>query len=102
MPKWCAISWTTVIRISSSSTSEVVAELLLERDPVDGDLVREDAGVALDAALGERDAEVEAEEVRVLAFSSSTTISTLDMACRSSAGSDSSAARTCSSKSTSR
>ena len=66
MPKWWAISWTTVIRISSSSTVGIVAELLLERDPVDGDLVRQDAGVALGPALGERDAVVEAEEVGVL------------------------------------
>src|SRR5919108_3449690 len=44
----------------------VVAELLLERDTVDGNLVREHPGVALDPAVDERDAEVEPEEVRVL------------------------------------
>src|SRR5262245_58485732 len=34
----------------------IVAELVLEGNPVNGDLVRKDAGIALAAALGERNA----------------------------------------------
>src|SRR5262245_13233282 len=41
----------------------VVPELVLERQPVDGDLVRKNARVL--GPLGERDAEIEAEEVGI-------------------------------------
>ena len=64
MPKWCAISWTTVI---VDLVDDVVLGLadVADRLAVDHDPVRQLAAV-LPAALGQREALVEPEQVRLV------------------------------------
>ena len=64
MPKWCAISWTTVI-VTSSTTSSSVSQMSQIGLAVDHDPVRQRAAV-VPAALGQRKALVEAEQVRLV------------------------------------
>ena len=63
MPKWWAISCTTVIA-TSSTTSSSVSQIAQGRAAVDGDPVGQHAGV-VPAAVGQRVPLVEAEQVRL-------------------------------------
>ena len=65
MPKWWAISCTTVIA-TSSTTSSSVSQIAQGRVAVDGDPVGQHAGV-VPAAVGQRVPLVEAEQVRLAA-----------------------------------